>query len=275
MRYAVCFEIEAESASEAVGAIKKDGSTIVSVSEASCPSLSQFDLANMWRIGNRMDSAEIAAKYVFSHWKYRCEENPLHSKLRLCNCCGYVKKESDVHLIESMYEKDYIVFSDAIEQKNFVCSSCLPSVLRYKTEMRGVHRAKFLIGCIGLSWKKTPSRNIDWDGIEKEYATGKKSLRKIGAEFGVSDAGILKRAKKHGWSRDFNIARNKQKQCVEKRSDKNASSSDDLCDFLDGVVKDLKHGAIDKERAKQIANFADFSVEILRNEIRLNALTRR
>jgi len=44
---------------------------------------------------------------------------------------------------------------------------------------------------------------VDWEAVEREYRTGIRSLKDIGAEFGVSDAGILKRAKKEEWQRDL------------------------------------------------------------------------
>lgn len=44
---------------------------------------------------------------------------------------------------------------------------------------------------------------IDWNAVELEYRAGIKSLKAIGNEFGVSDAGILKRAKRDGWERDL------------------------------------------------------------------------
>lgn len=44
---------------------------------------------------------------------------------------------------------------------------------------------------------------VDWEAVEREYRAGIRSLRDIGAEFGVSDAGILKRAKKDEWQRDL------------------------------------------------------------------------
>lgn len=43
---------------------------------------------------------------------------------------------------------------------------------------------------------------IDWQSVEREYRIGLRSLKDIGAEFGVSDAGIIKRAKRDGWVRD-------------------------------------------------------------------------
>lgn len=46
-------------------------------------------------------------------------------------------------------------------------------------------------------------KQVDWEAVEREYSAGIKTLKVIGEEFGVSDAGILKRAKKHGWSRDL------------------------------------------------------------------------
>lgn len=44
---------------------------------------------------------------------------------------------------------------------------------------------------------------IDWEAVEMQYRAGIRSLKEIGAEFGVSDAGIIKRAKRDGWVRDL------------------------------------------------------------------------
>jgi hypothetical protein len=54
----------------------------------------------------------------------------------------------------------------------------------------------------GLTTK--PKRQpIDWEGIELHYRAGIRSLMDMAKEYGVSDAGILKRAKAKGWSRDL------------------------------------------------------------------------
>lgn len=45
--------------------------------------------------------------------------------------------------------------------------------------------------------------DIDWEAVELQYRAGIRSLKDIGKEFGVSDAGILKRAKRDGWARDL------------------------------------------------------------------------
>lgn len=44
---------------------------------------------------------------------------------------------------------------------------------------------------------------VDWEAVELQYRAGIRSLKDIGSEFGVSDAGIIKRAKRDGWSRDL------------------------------------------------------------------------
>lgn len=50
----------------------------------------------------------------------------------------------------------------------------------------------------------TPKRKaIDWEAVEMQYRAGIRSLKEIGVEFGVSDAGIIKRAKRDGWVRDL------------------------------------------------------------------------
>ena len=43
---------------------------------------------------------------------------------------------------------------------------------------------------------------IDWSAIEVEYRVGKKSVRAIAEEHGVTEGTIRARAKKGGWSRD-------------------------------------------------------------------------
>ncbi len=59
--------------------------------------------------------------------------------------------------------------------------------------------------------KKVPAKNatetvktgIDWEAVELHYRSGIRSLKDIGAEYGVSDAGIIKRAKRDKWTRDL------------------------------------------------------------------------
>lgn len=51
--------------------------------------------------------------------------------------------------------------------------------------------------------EKGAKPRIDWEAVEGEYRAGRRSLADIGAEYGVSAPGILKRAKKDGWARDL------------------------------------------------------------------------
>lgn len=46
--------------------------------------------------------------------------------------------------------------------------------------------------------------HLDWEGIEREYRAGVKSLREIGATFGCTHTAIRKRALQDGWTRDLN-----------------------------------------------------------------------
>ncbi len=50
---------------------------------------------------------------------------------------------------------------------------------------------------------KPPRKQIDWEAVEIQYRAGIRSLKDIGAEFGVSDAAIIKRAKRDSWARDL------------------------------------------------------------------------
>lgn len=49
----------------------------------------------------------------------------------------------------------------------------------------------------------TKSKDIDWADVELHYRAGIRTLKSIGDEFGVTDAGIIRRAKKEGWTRDL------------------------------------------------------------------------
>lgn len=49
----------------------------------------------------------------------------------------------------------------------------------------------------------TKRADIDWAGIEKEYRAGTRPLKAIAADYGVSDAGIIRHAKSEGWERDL------------------------------------------------------------------------
>lgn len=44
---------------------------------------------------------------------------------------------------------------------------------------------------------------VDWDALAIHYRAGIRSLKDIGAEFDVSDAAIIKKARKDGWTRDL------------------------------------------------------------------------
>jgi len=44
---------------------------------------------------------------------------------------------------------------------------------------------------------------VDWDALSIHYRAGVRSLKDMGAEFGVSDAAIIKKARKEEWTRDL------------------------------------------------------------------------
>ena len=44
---------------------------------------------------------------------------------------------------------------------------------------------------------------IDWDTLAVHYRAGIRSLKDMGLQFGVSDAAIIKKARKEGWTRDL------------------------------------------------------------------------
>lgn len=51
------------------------------------------------------------------------------------------------------------------------------------------------------------SRAIDWEGIERDYRTGMFSAQELATKYGnVSKAGITKRAREKGWTKDLGAA---------------------------------------------------------------------
>lgn len=54
-----------------------------------------------------------------------------------------------------------------------------------------------------MAEKESGRKQIDWESLEIQYRAGVRSLKDIGQEFGVSDAAIIKRAKRDGWTRDL------------------------------------------------------------------------
>lgn len=46
----------------------------------------------------------------------------------------------------------------------------------------------------------------DWDAVERDYRTGKFTLRELGEKFGVSHAAVRKQAVSNGWTQDLGEA---------------------------------------------------------------------
>lgn len=50
---------------------------------------------------------------------------------------------------------------------------------------------------------KKQRKSVDWEGVEREYRAGIRSLRDIADEFGITETAIRKKAKKEEWTRDL------------------------------------------------------------------------
>ena len=46
-------------------------------------------------------------------------------------------------------------------------------------------------------------KQVDWEGVERDYSAGLLSLREIGDKYGVTEGAIRKKAKKEEWVRDL------------------------------------------------------------------------
>lgn len=61
--------------------------------------------------------------------------------------------------------------------------------------------AKGIATGMAVPTQKAARKEIDWEAVEMQYRAGIRSLKEIGKEFGVSDAGIIKRARRDEWTR--------------------------------------------------------------------------
>ena len=49
-------------------------------------------------------------------------------------------------------------------------------------------------------------RRVDWDAVERDYRTGKFTLREMGDKYGVTHSAIGQKARKSGWTADLTKA---------------------------------------------------------------------
>jgi hypothetical protein len=49
-------------------------------------------------------------------------------------------------------------------------------------------------------------RNTDWDAVERDFRTGKFTLRELGDKYGISHAAIGKRSRDYKWVQDLGVA---------------------------------------------------------------------
>ena len=49
-------------------------------------------------------------------------------------------------------------------------------------------------------------RRVDWEAVERDYRTGRFTLRELEAKHGANNATISRRAAKHGWTQDLSDA---------------------------------------------------------------------
>lgn len=53
---------------------------------------------------------------------------------------------------------------------------------------------------------KTGKRRTDWEAVERDYRTGKFTLRELEAKHGAFNSSIARKAKKSGWTQDLTLA---------------------------------------------------------------------
>ncbi|GAB2712615.1 hypothetical protein [Comamonas sediminis] len=107
-----------------------------------------------------------------------------------------------------------------------------------------------------------PQAPADWDKIELDYRAGIKSLRQIGAEHGISEGAIRKRAKRDEWTRDLSERiQDKAEQLVRKEAVRKevraerAASEREVGDANAQAVADIRLAhRRDISRARRVTN---------------------
>ena len=99
----------------------------------------------------------------------------------------------------------------------------------------------------------TLHKNTNWIGIEQQYRAGVRSLRDIGAEFGITEGAIRKKARKEDWVRDLSEKiKFKAQELVRKTEVRNT------------VRKETQQGIIDSVAQQQAAVLLNERTDIKR-----------
>lgn len=273
MRFRVTVEVEAdtlESAIDNVISANANALRYVDATEESCPSIRHFQLSRLYELGEDGGFHRDAWHYVMAHWEWKMQENSAHSRLKMCQWCGYVHREEDVlHLKDKAPEV-------ALRSGFFgfdVCNQCRESAQLFLEEESEIKRAKSLLNRLRPVMR---GRIIRWDEIEAEYRAGIRSMRSISIEFGVSRAGIIKRAKRDRWA----VGKEILFACLDEQEIFNAKANSEpsalwLADFLEQCIYDTQNKVLHADKAKAIAELAELNIKILQHDLNHAVLSRR
>ena len=92
-------------------------------------------------------------------------------------------------------------------------------------------------------------KQVDWEGVERDYSAGLLSLREIGDKYGITEGAIRKKAKKEEWARDLSAR-------IEKKAN-------------DLVRKDLVRSEVRTEKTITEKEIIDVNAQALVN-VKLN-----
>lgn len=265
MRYSITLEVEAKDRRELASMYSGKFSSIVSISETSCPSIQEFALSRMHECGVRTDAAGMANDRVQSHWMDRLEENPFHSRLDLCSWCGAVSDAKKMRSIRKSRSLDLSGYTFGEYWNLVVCERCAPAAIEYNEAMNMVARARSLLNRIRLVLKGKPERAASWDAIEDEFRHSARSVRSIAEDHGVTEGAVRSRAKKDGWTRS---------ESPKTPDESGVIPDDEVCAFLRNLLNDARSGVVVKEQVKTAMNIAESAVEAMRNDAILKALKR-
>lgn len=100
------------------------------------------------------------------------------------------------------------------------------------------------------------TKQVDWHRVEIEYRANKLSNRELGAEFGVSESAIRKKANEKGWVRDLSqyVSKRTQEKLVRRAvKDKEASDTEVVEEISDRNAQIVESHRADIKTARGCA----------------------
>lgn len=103
-------------------------------------------------------------------------------------------------------------------------------------------------------------KQVDWEGVERDYSAGILTLREIGSKYGVSHVAIQKKADKLSWTRDLGakIAKEAEKRSYQNLVTNKVTSKTTEKEIIDANAQALVNVKLNHRKSiKRVNNLVD------------------